>query len=127
MIRESAADFIGASSHTVLLEQAEHMDAPDRCSSLHKRSCAAGGAHPWTYNGRTVTQLRSRRGRPRHHVSYAWADRRNDLVIQQDVFEKRIVELNGKFYGGMCSDRLGLELFDGGGCLGRGIASGEWA
>lgn len=26
----------------MLREQAEHMDAPDRCSSLNKNSCAAG-------------------------------------------------------------------------------------
>ncbi len=43
------ADFIRASSHTVLREQAEHMDAPDRCSSLNKSSCAAGVVHTWRH------------------------------------------------------------------------------
>jgi len=31
----------------VLREQAEYMDAPDRCSSLNKSSCAAGVVHTW--------------------------------------------------------------------------------
>jgi len=53
----------------VLREQAEHMDAPDRCSSLNKSSCAAGVVHTWTYNGRIIAQLRWSRGRPRHHVT----------------------------------------------------------
>jgi len=53
----------------VLREQAEHMDAPDRCSSLYKSSCAAGGVHTWTYNDRSIAQLRWCRGRPRHHVT----------------------------------------------------------
>ena len=44
VIRDRSADFIRASSHAVLHEQAEHMDAPDRCSSLHKSSCTAGAA-----------------------------------------------------------------------------------
>ena len=35
----------------MLHEQAEHMDAPDRCSSLNKSSCATGVVHTWTYNG----------------------------------------------------------------------------
>lgn len=52
------ADFIRASSHAVLREQAEHMDAPDRCSSLHKSSCATGVVHTWTYNDRSIAQLR---------------------------------------------------------------------
>ncbi|HTN61812.1 MAG TPA: DUF4010 domain-containing protein [Devosia sp.] len=46
------------------------MDAPDRCSSLNKSSCAAGVVHTWTYNGRIIAQLRWCRGRPRHHVSH---------------------------------------------------------
>ncbi len=53
----------------MLREQAEHMDAPDRCSSLNKSSCAAGVVHTWTYNGRIIAQLRWCRGRPRHHVT----------------------------------------------------------
>ena len=37
LIRTRSADFIRASSHAVLREQAEHIDAPDRCSSPHKK------------------------------------------------------------------------------------------
>jgi hypothetical protein len=32
-------------------EQAEQMDAPDRCLSLNKGSCAAGFVHTWANNG----------------------------------------------------------------------------
>jgi transposase len=42
--RAATTDFIKASSH-VLREQAEHMDAPDRCSSRRKNSCTAGVVH----------------------------------------------------------------------------------
>ncbi len=51
LLGSQPADFIRASSHAVLREQAEHMDAPDWYSSLNKSSCAAGVVHTWTYNG----------------------------------------------------------------------------
>ncbi|MFL0588443.1 hypothetical protein ACH0BU_17700, partial [Sphingomonas olei] len=47
---------------------AEHMDAPDRCSSLHKSSCTAGAVHTWL-NDHIIAQLRWCRGRPTHHVN----------------------------------------------------------
>lgn len=50
VIREPACGLIRASSHTVLREQAEHMDAPDRCSSLHKALAPQGSSthgQPW--------------------------------------------------------------------------------
>jgi hypothetical protein len=52
----------------MLREQAEHMDAPDRCSSLHKNSCITGVVHTWL-NDHIIAYLRGCRGRPPHHVS----------------------------------------------------------
>ena len=52
----------------MLHEQAEHMDAPDRCSSPHESSCTAGVVHTWL-NDHIIAQLRWCRGRPTHHVS----------------------------------------------------------
>jgi hypothetical protein len=40
-----SADFIRASSHAVLREQAEHMDAPIGANCCTKSSCATGAIH----------------------------------------------------------------------------------
>ena len=48
----------------------EHMDAPDRCSSLHKTSCTTGAVHIWL-DGHIIAQLRACRGRRQHQVNAA--------------------------------------------------------
>ena len=69
----------------MLREQAEHMDAPDRCSSLDKTSCTTGAVHTWL-NGHIIAQLRACRGRPQHQVS-------SDITLNSAVIGRSPIRL----------------------------------
>ena len=47
LIRDSICGLHQGQQPWALREQAEHMDAPDRCSSLYESSCTAGAIHTW--------------------------------------------------------------------------------
>jgi hypothetical protein len=56
LIRDSICGLYQGQQPWALREQAEHMDAPDRCSSLHESSCNARAIHPWL-NDQIIAQL----------------------------------------------------------------------
>ena len=91
----------------MLREQAEHMDAPDRCSSMPKTSCTAGAVHTWlpTAASYTPTSVRGP-STPSRHTATLEAARANvaaAIVITKPSSQRqnRIVDwlLEGNAHG----------------------------